>query len=478
MGRYELHARLAHGGMATVYLGRMRSPAGLARTVAIKRMHPHFAEDPAFAAMFFDEARLGMRLQHPNIVPIFDVISADGELLLVMEYVHGESLSGLLREGSRAGAPVPAAIASAVLCGVLEGLHAAHETRSEGGGALGIVHRDVSPQNIVVGADGVARLLDFGVAKAAGRLQATLEGQIKGKLGYMAPEQLSGFEVDRRADVYAAAVVLWEMLTGERAFGGDAPPDVIRSVLSRDVPAPSSIVPELSRSLDDVVMRGMARDKTSRYPGAREMVAALERAIPPASASAVGAWVAVRAADALARRVAIIAQFEGASAGPTQPSKIVAPDEAPTAAATTPLGTAVLARGSDDRRSPARRWAWTAVATVVVGVPLAIFGRHGVARSSTIGDVHGLPAVTTLPAPAAAASHELDDTAGDAARTVAPTSSMAIASPIQAPSRSPLRPAPRPRAPIRPAAGGDCSDPFVIVGGIRVPREECFRKKP
>jgi hypothetical protein len=432
--------------MATVYLGRMRSPAGLGRTVAIKRMHPHFAEDPAFVAMFFDEARLAMRLHHPNIVPTFDVVSADGELLLVMEYVHGESLSGLLRAAKESGARMPPPIASAVLCGVLEGLHAAHETRAEGGAHLGIVHRDVSPQNVVVGADGVARLLDFGVAKAAGRMQSTLEGQIKGKLGYMAPEQLSGFEVDRRADVFAAAVVLWEALTGERAFGGDAPPDVIRAVLTRDVPAPSSIVPELTRSVDDVVMRGMAREKTSRFPGAREMAAALERAVPPASARAVSEWVATHAADALARHATIIAQFESANGDAAQPP------------------------------ATARRWAWAAAATVVVGVPLAVWGRHGGALSSTMDEAHESPAATALSS--AAASTAPDDAASVAASTVAPSSSIATAPPASASSRSPVRPAPRPRAPVRPAAGADCSDPFVIVGGIRVPREECFRKNP
>lgn len=434
IGRYQLHARLAHGGMATVYLGRMQSPAGLGRTVAVKRMHPHFAEDPAFVAMFFDEARLAMRLHHPNIVPTFDVVSAKGELLLVMDYVHGESLSGLLRAAKQAGAAVPPPIASAVLCGVLEGLHAAHEARAEGGAHLGIVHRDVSPQNIVVGADGIARLLDFGVAKAAGRMQSTLEGQIKGKLGYMAPEQLSGFEVDRRADVFAAAVVLWETLTGERAFGGDAPPDVIRAVLTRDVPAPSSIVPELGRSVDDVVMRGMAREKTSRFPGAREMAAALERAIPPASARAVSEWVAAHAADALAARAGVIAQF-----------------------------------GSDARRTPPRRRVWVAVATVavgVVGVPLAVWGRHE------------RPAATapSSAAAAVAASSAPDDASSVAASAVPPSSSIATAPSSSVASPSPARPAPRPRAPGRPAARVDCSDPFVIVGGIRVPREECFRK--
>jgi serine/threonine-protein kinase len=464
--------------MATVYLGRMRSPAGFARTVAIKRMHPHFAEDPTFVAMFFDEARLAMQLHHPNIVPTFDVVSADGELLLVMEYVHGESLSGLLRAAKESGSRVPPPIASAVLCGVLEGLHAAHEARGEGGSHLGIVHRDVSPQNIVVGADGMPRILDFGVAKAAGRVQATVEGQIKGKLGYMAPEQLSGFEVDRRADIFAAAVVLWETLTGERAFGGDAPPDVIRAVLTRDLPPPSSIVPDLGRSQDDVVMRGLTREKTSRFPGAREMAAALERAVPPAPARAVSEWVAIHAADALARRAAVIASFESATASPALLTGV----EAPTEAAVTALDTSIVAMGSDVRRLPARRWAWAALVAIAVGVPLAVWGRPAGRSPSPPAAASARPEASNPTSEVSAPPGPSRDDSANGTEAASPSSS-SIASSL-APAPSPIvpprsvNPAPRPRAPALHAAAVDCSDPFVIVGGIRVPREECFRKHP
>src|SRR5215472_1683440 len=221
-GRYRLHGVIASGGMATVHYGRLLGPVGFARTVAIKRLHAQFAQDPEFVAMFVDEARLAARIHHPNVVQTLDVVMEGGELLLVMDYVPGESLAHCLRALISVRTPIPADIVSAIGCAVLHGLHAAHEATGDTGQPLLIVHRDVSPQNVLVGADGVPRLIDFGVARAEGRVQLTREGQLKGKLAYMAPEQLRGTgEVDRRTDVYAAGVVLWETLTRERLFGGD-----------------------------------------------------------------------------------------------------------------------------------------------------------------------------------------------------------------------------------------------------------------
>src|SRR5687767_6563935 len=190
--------------MARVHLGRLMGPAGFARTVAIKRLHEGLARSPEAAATLLDEARLAARVQHPNVVAILDVLAVDGELTLVMEYVHGESLAVLLRAARARGEVVPPPVAVQIVREVLAGLHAAHEARSEAGEPLGLVHRDVSPQNILVGLDGAARVFDFGIAKAAGRYQETATGQLKGKVSYMAPEQLLGQAVDRRADVFAA----------------------------------------------------------------------------------------------------------------------------------------------------------------------------------------------------------------------------------------------------------------------------------
>src|ERR1700722_19538002 len=225
--------------MATVHLGRLLGHVGFARTVAIKRLHPKFAQDPDFVSMFLDEARLAARIRHPNVVPTIDVVATSGELFLVMEYVQGESLARLVRISRDKDTLISPNVVTTIMAAVLQGLHAAHEARDERGDPLGIVHRDVSPQNILVGTDGMARVLDFGVAKAAGRIQTTRDGQLKGKLGYMAPEQIQGREVDRRTDVYAAGVVLWEVLTRQRLFFADNEAMVMRAVLERVVERPS-----------------------------------------------------------------------------------------------------------------------------------------------------------------------------------------------------------------------------------------------
>ncbi len=287
LGRYALHDEIGAGGMATVHLGRLLGPIGFARTVAIKRLHPQFAKDRDFVSMFLDEARLAARISHPNVVTTLDVISTDDEVFLVLEYVRGESLSRLLREQSE---PLAPAMAATIMAGVLHGLHAAHEAKSEHGVPLDIVHRDVSPQNILVGVDGVARLLDFGVAKAFGRLQTTRNGQIKGKLAYMAPEQTRGVAA-RASDVYAVSVVLWEALTGQRLFGGENDGEILRRVLEGQVVAPGELVPGVPEVLDAVVLRGLNPEPAERFQTAREMAMALEDAVPLVAASRIGNWV-------------------------------------------------------------------------------------------------------------------------------------------------------------------------------------------
>ncbi|MBV9948543.1 MAG: serine/threonine protein kinase [Myxococcales bacterium] len=296
--------------MATVHFGRLQGAAGFARSVAVKRLHPQFAKDPDFVAMFVDEARLAARIAHPNVVPTLDVISEDGELLLVMEYVHGAALSRLVRLLADRGERVPAPIAAAILSGVLHGLHAAHEARSETGAPLDIVHRDVSPQNVLVGADGVARLLDFGVAKAAGRWQSTREGQLKGKTAYMAPEQISGGVVSRKTDVYAASVVLWETLTGKRLFRSDNEGNLLKLVLHGEVSPPSATAPGIPPHFDAVVLRGLDRDPDRRFATAREMAVAVEGLGPVAPPSEIGAWVERVAAEELRKRALRLEEIE------------------------------------------------------------------------------------------------------------------------------------------------------------------------
>jgi hypothetical protein len=258
--------------MATVHLGRLLGPVGFARTVAIKRLHENFARDPQFVAMFVDEARLAARIQHPNVVDMLDVITTEGELFLVLAYIHGESLATLLRIARSLECRVPVGVLAGVIIGVLHGLHAAHEARSERGEPLGIVHRDVSPHNILVGGDGIPRLLDFGVAKAAGRMQESRSGEIKGKLAYMAPEQVRG-DADRRTDVYSTSVILWEGLTGRRLFRGDNDAMLVYEVLEGKVESPRCGYPGGARRARSSRARHRSRhalrDRTRNGPRAR-----------------------------------------------------------------------------------------------------------------------------------------------------------------------------------------------------------------
>lgn len=313
VGRYVVFPAIAMGGMASVHIGRMSGPVGFGRTVAIKRLHPQFANDPEFVSMFVDEARLAARVQHPNVVSVLDVVAVDGELFLVMDFVRGESLSFLLQCCRELGTPAPLDCVVSVVVGMLHGLHAAHEALDEKGCPLGIVHRDVSPQNVLVGADGVPRLVDFGVARAANRVQSTQDGQIKGKLDYLAPEQLECVPATRQTDIYAACVVLWEALSGRRLFDSEQVGAKVTRMLAGRFPAPSSFNPLVSADLDKLVAKGMARRPEDRFPTARDLALALERTLSPATPSRVGDWVLEIASDRLRDRDRTIARIESQS---------------------------------------------------------------------------------------------------------------------------------------------------------------------
>ena len=289
--RYELLGELASGGMATVYLARMNRMMGFSRLVAIKCMHPQFAKDPSFVSMFMDEARLTARLRHPNIVPTVDIVAEEGQLLLVMEYVEGASLAHLLRAARNAGVKIPVAIACAIVHDMLLGLHEAHQTKDDDGLPLSIIHRDVSPQNVLVGVDGLSRVLDFGVAKARQNTHRSNDNEIKGKIPYMPPEQLFGEALDHRVDVYAAGVTLWEGLCCERLFDGGSETALVRQISETPIKKPSACVPDLSAALERVVMKALERNAKDRFASALEMAEAIAAAIPLPTRTEVSNWV-------------------------------------------------------------------------------------------------------------------------------------------------------------------------------------------
>jgi serine/threonine protein kinase len=286
LDRYELVAELASGGMATVFLGRILGVGGFQRFVAIKRLHPHLAHEQEFVEMFLDEARLAASIHHPNVVSILEVGTSDRGYYLVMEYIEGDTLARLLARATTSRERIPVPIVIRIVLDTLAGLQAAHDLKDDNEESLGLVHRDVSPQNILVGINGTSRITDFGVARAATRLSSTRSGQLKGKLAYMAPEQARGGTIDRRADLFAIGTVLWEVLADKRLFKGEGEADTLNRVLFEPIPRLSEVVPNIAPELEAVTMKALERNMERRHGSAAEMAEALERAAEPLDAIA------------------------------------------------------------------------------------------------------------------------------------------------------------------------------------------------
>ena len=493
IGRYVLYEAIASGGMASVHFGRMLGPVGFSRTVAIKRLHSEHARDPEFVAMFLDEARLAARVDHPNVVATLDIVTTAGEVFLVMDYVRGEALSGLLRAARAKNVPIPPSVVSSIIAGTLHGLHAAHKATSDRGEPLHIVHRDVSPQNILVGEDGVSRIADFGIAKAASRMQSTRDGQMKGKLAYMAPEQILRHGVDCRTDVYAAGVVLWECLAGRRLHQGGDVGGIMAAVVDSRPEPPSLHAPGLAPEIDRLVLRALSREPAERFATAREMASELERLLPPASQTVVGEWARGSGGDVLARRAARLAAIEatshGLSAQSSAPPSAPAPRDAVQRSQlpTTPEGMAVSALtialedvGSDGSAlalpkppTGSRRRRGLVVLAIAAGAAAGMIGivRGGVgsvggplprpAASSGTPASAGPSAAVPVPVAVAPAPSAPQDAgkAATASASVAVAASRATPAPAIARQRPPARENPSKDKP------GSCDPPFTIDRG-------------
>lgn len=275
LGRYQILQRIALGGMAELYLARQQADAGFTKLVALKRVLPHLAEDAEFVAMFLNEAKLAASLEHPNIASVTDFGQAGRDFFMVLEYVHGRGVNEVLRAAAKADG-VPLGCALSIVIAVAAALHHAHEASDTEGAPLGLVHRDVSPSNILVSYDGGVKLVDFGIAKATSQAQATRSRSIKGKLAYMSPEQARGGALDRTADVFSLGVVLYELTTARRCFFAEGEFALLNKVADGKYLAPSKIIPTYPPALEALVITALSVDPDDRFPTARALQTALE----------------------------------------------------------------------------------------------------------------------------------------------------------------------------------------------------------
>jgi serine/threonine-protein kinase len=443
LGRYRVGPALSTGGSATVYSGFCEGPMGLARVVAIKVLHGERAEDPEAVAAMLDEARVGMRMRHPYVIGVEDAIVDGARMALVLPYCEGLPLSFLL---GRDAAP-PLAVVSAIFVQFLEGLHAIHEARDERGARLDVVHRDVSPQNVLVGRDGIARVLDLGIAKAATQERRTLEGERKGKPRYMAPEQTRGEKVDRRADLYAVGVMLEEAV-GER-----------------------------SRELLAIAQRARAAERCERPSTALALAQELAAAVPPARAEIVADWVDGVARDVLEERQEAIARARHANGA--SPSLAV-----PLAAEERTEGTPQASASSTSRPPRRSRAALLVAGGIVIGVlasMAATFSRSGERTegraeprtSAPWSTSVGLAPFAGVPSAREGAGMAATATATATASAAAPAPGTATAS-VAARAPASAR-APAPSVSARPAPKPACDPPWEIrPDGVRTFKVECL----
>ena len=465
IGKYKLVRLIASGGMAEVYLARQAGAAGFEKLVCLKRILPHLARDRQFVGMFLNEARLAARLDHPNIVSIFDLGEANGNYFIAMEFIDGPSLRAVAKRAHERGERLPIAEVVKIVSMAAGGLHYAHDLAGPDGKPLGLVHRDISPDNILVHRNGMAKVVDFGIAKAANSSGMTRTGTLKGKVAYMPPEQLRGDALDRRTDVFALGVVLYEMLGGKRPWEGDSEVSLIGRMMTED-PQPLSVPrPEAPAGLVAVLERALAKDRDARYASCHDLQADLDALL-----------VSLGQAITPAR----ISDFAKAYAEPVQP-----PDES-TGAAMQALEAEMNGTGAV-RAVPARRPQPREARTVVLPQPPPPPDRRGVAygiaaflciaalggaagyaflqRRGAFADVVPIERASVAPRPAEPVAEpatpqvqaaepppsEAPAAATDAGAAPEPPTVIAQAAPAVAPAAVPPAPVP-PALPIPPAA--------------------------
>ncbi|WP_240357079.1 serine/threonine protein kinase [Myxococcus eversor] len=275
-GRYELLRKIAIGGMGAVYLARQKGPVGFQKLLVVKRLLPHLSEDDEFIEMFLDEGRIAAHLNHPNIAQIYDLGDVDGQYFIAMEYVHGEAVGPLGLRAQQRKLSIPLALKCRIIADAAAGLDAAHNARSPSGRKLALIHRDVSPQNVLVGYNGGVKLIDFGVAKASGKFSQTVVGTIKGKHAYMSPEQARGEPLDHRSDIFGLGTVFYELLTHQRLFKRDTEIATLKAVVGTKIVPPSEISADIPKELDAIVLKALARKRDERFASAGEVQLALD----------------------------------------------------------------------------------------------------------------------------------------------------------------------------------------------------------
>jgi serine/threonine-protein kinase len=403
--------------MAELYLGRLRGRGGFEKLVAIKQMKAHLSDDPGFVAMFLDEGRIAARLTHPNICQVYELGDDEGQLYMAMEYVPGIPVSTILAALPRTSDGFDLRVSAGILVQVSEGVHFAHEHKADGGVAAPIVHRDVSPTNLLVTAEGVCKLVDFGIAKVLTEVSHTRTGVLKGKPAYMAPEQIRAEPVDRRADVFALGVVLWECVAGKRLFQGDSDFLIWQQITQNPVPSLRELRPEVPAGLDAVVQKAVAKDPAQRYESARAFAADLRRSVStlggPLEPAALATYLSTLCADAFAARSELVTQaLADEEAAPEQVKRVTARNAAigagagaeptatasirlrehtaqmsPSASASLPLGYDPSDAETSDVALPQRPW-WPVIVVgvlafaMVTGVVIALImkGRENVRR--------------------------------------------------------------------------------------------------